>query len=396
MNEQNQNQHEMRPAINQLIDRERIRGASRMIPEGTEASSVTEEQIAAVIQDVDTFCRQHNITRKDLSAATAYSHAVISEFLGSKYNGDRAKVAINLEQWLTEEENRRSRPKTTQFVWTNVALQIKSVASYCLDKKRIGLVYGPDTSGIGKTTSLLAIHQLLGTRRSTLVTMDEVDCNRTGVLTKLCTALHVTDKGSNKQRFTRIVETLRGRSHILLIDQIHNLRGGKEDAPLYILADIYDATKSAQLWCGTTDMVAYLERQRKKVGDASLAQIRRRVYPAIDLMDMLKHGGDDGKGQPLATVEQVAQMFAKNKLRLSTAAIRFMAMLINHADSGGIGLCENLVEYATDLALVSGKVTSLGVEHLKAAMRHGITIPRAEAILREIDDEDGGRISKVG
>jgi DNA transposition AAA+ family ATPase len=95
-----------------------------------------------------------------------YSGGVISEFLAGKYNGDNGQVAKDLEDWLVEEEARRARPKTTQFVWTNVALQMKAVASYCLEFKKIGLVYGHDSSGAGKTTALQAIYQDMGPRRS--------------------------------------------------------------------------------------------------------------------------------------------------------------------------------------------------------------------------------------
>src|SRR5690606_35260784 len=126
-------------------------------------------------------------------------------------------------------EQRRSRPATTQFVWTNVAMQIKGAATFCLDYHKIGLVYGPDTSGIGKTMALQAIYQEMGPRRCSLIAVDKVDASPTGILRKICAGMRIQDSGSNRQRFERIVKTLRGRSHILLFDQIHNLRGSKDD-----------------------------------------------------------------------------------------------------------------------------------------------------------------------
>src|SRR5947209_7707783 len=107
-----------------------------------------------------------------------------------------------------------------------------------------------------------AIHQELGPRRSSLATIDKVDANPTGLLKKLCRSMHVDRGGTNKRRFDRLVEALTGRSHLLLIDQIHSLRGAKEDKPFYILTDLFDATKAAQLWCGTSDLVEYLTRQQ--------------------------------------------------------------------------------------------------------------------------------------
>lgn len=374
-----------------LIGRERIRGATRMIAEGTDAASVTDEQIKRVADDVELFCRAHAIPRKALAKAAGYSPGVISEFLAGNYKGNRGQVAIDLESWLVAEEARRSRPQTTQFVWTNVAMEIKSTAHYCLDFRKIGLVYGPDTSGIGKTTALQAIHQEMGPRRSSLVTIDKVDANPTGLLRKIGAAMRLRDNGSNRARFERIKAELAGRSHLLLIDQIHNLRGSKEDKPFYILADLYDATNAAQLWCGTADLVAYLQRQQKRNADESLAQIRRRIFPCVDLMESLRAGGgggggDAGPGEPLITVDQVREMFAKNKLKLTASAARFLCEVCNQPDSGAVGLCVQVVEYATMMAEVK-RVGAIDLPLLKEAMRRGFSVHRAEQLMQRIEVE---------
>src|SRR5690242_949469 len=183
-------------SIGRLIDRERIRGASRMIPEGTDAKAVTDEQIAQVAADVEAFrCSfKPPISKHAIAKATGYSPGVVVEFVKGTYNGNRGQVAIDLESWLVEEEQRRARPQTTQFVWTNVAMKIKAVANFCLDRRRIGLIYGPDASGIGKTTSLQAIYQEMGPRRATLCTIDKVAANPTGLLKAICSAMHIDDK----------------------------------------------------------------------------------------------------------------------------------------------------------------------------------------------------------
>jgi hypothetical protein len=116
---------------NALIDRERIRGASRVIPEGTAAAAVTDEQIRQVAADVEVFRRGASLSSKAIAAAIGYSPGVISEFIAGKYAGARGQVAIDLESWLVEEEQRRSRPRSTQFVWSNVAMTIKATAIIC-------------------------------------------------------------------------------------------------------------------------------------------------------------------------------------------------------------------------------------------------------------------------
>ena len=361
-----------------LIGRERIRGATRIIAEGSAAAAVTVEQIRLVAADVELFCRTHKISRKELATAVGFSATVMSEFFSGKYRGNNAQLAIELESWLVEEEGRRSRPQTTQFVWSNVALEVKAVATYAVDFRKIALVYGPDTSGIGKTTALKAIHQELGPRRSGLITIDKIDASPYGLLSKICRALHIGDMGTRSSRFGRIVEALAGRSYLLMIDQIHNLRFCKGDQPFYILADLWDATQSAQLWCGTADLVMYLNRQQRKNLDESLAQVRRRIFPAVDLMESLRAGG--GGGDRLVTVSQVREMFARNKLKLTDAAARFLCDLCNTPDSGAVGLCSAIVEYATMMCEVKN-IGMIDVPILKEALRRGFSPQRADALL---------------
>lgn len=399
----------MNPNPNQaLLDRERIRGATRMIAEGTDAASVTNEQIRQVAADVELFCKRHDIKGKALAKAVGYSPTTISEFLAGKYAGKSGQVAIDLEGWLVEEEQRRARPATTQFVWTNVALEIKSVANYALDRRSIALVYGPDTSGIGKTTALRAIHQEMGPRRSSLVTIDKVDANPTGLLKKLCKGLGIQDSGSNKQRFDRCVDKLSSadikqilpngeevrRSHLLLIDQVHNLRWSKNDKPFYHLTDLFDATNTAQLWCGTADLVAYLERQQVKNADESLAQVCRRIFPRVDLMESIRPGG--GGGEPLVTIEQVRAMFAKNKMRLTDTAARFLCRLCNQPDGGAVGLCVQIVEYATMLAEMR-RLPSIDAGLLQEALRRGLSPRRTELLMQRLEIEpQKPAVAKVG
>lgn len=353
-----------------------------MIPEGTEAAQVTAEQIAQVAQDVEVFIKANKIAVKTVAKAIGYSPSVVSEFLGGRYAGNKGQVAIDLEAWLVEEESRRQRPQTTTFTWTNVAQQIKSVAYYCLDYKKIGMIYGPETSGLGKTTTLRALYQEMGPRRSTLVTIDKVDSNPTGMLRKICQAMHIGDTGSTNACFNRICEHLEGRSHLLMVDQAHNMRFSTEDKPFYILADLFDRTETAQLWCGTSDLVGYLQRQQGKTLDEPLAQIRRRIFPCVDLMESVGAGGDGG--EPLVSIENIREMFAKNKLRLTPAATRWLCQFIHIPNSGAIGMAVNIVEYAT-VDCEMHRIGMIDVQHLKSALRRGTKPDRAELILQRLD-----------
>jgi len=120
------------------------------------------------------------------------------------------------------------------------------------------------------------------------------------------------------------------------------------------------------LWSGTTDLVAYLERGQAR-GHEPLAQIRRRIGIARNLAERAD-GGDGGgpdDGEPLYSVDEIRRVFARGKMRLAPEAVRYLWLLANLPDSGGLGTCRNLVVMAT-------KVNESAAATLTEAMLRGV------------------------
>jgi DNA transposition AAA+ family ATPase len=379
--------------IDALISRERVRGSKRVIAEGTDPSNVTAEQIATVVGDAILASRKWKLTHKDVADAVGNRPRVIGDFLASREVANRAQLAIDIDAWLLVQEQTRSRPSVTDFTWTNTATTLKAMASYCQDNRTIGLAYGPDSAGIGKSTAARAIAQVLGPRQCSLVTLTKLDASPTGLISRICAAIGIdTGRGTNRQRQARIIDTLKGRNHLLIVDQIHCLRFALSDKPFYILCDIHDATETTgQLWIGTADLHAYLTRQSAKA-DESLAQLRSRIFPCIDLLDSMR--GNDGGGDLLVTLDQIRSVFARNKMRIVPDAARFLCRLANTPDSGGLRLCVQLVRFANVLAEMGGK-TEITLELLRAAMRRGFSSARADAMLSQIENPPAAMV-KVG
>jgi lambda repressor-like predicted transcriptional regulator len=380
-----------------LIARERIRGADRVIPAFVHESQVTQEHIDTVIVDALSLVQLSKMTIAELAKSIGYDASTLSSFLNGSYPKNRGPIAIELDRWLSEEHARRSKPTTAQFCWSNVAMLIKSTASYALDHRSIGVVYSPDSAGFGKTTSLRAIAQEFGPRRCSLITIDKVDASPSGLIRKLCTALKIGNtpgRGSIRALFERIVEKIRGRNHLLLVDQTHNLLlSAKNDRCLYMLCDLQDATAetAGQLWASTTDIVSYLDRQQSKRAFESLAQIRRRLFPVVDLLADTRDGNG---GEPLFTVDQIIEIFAKNKMRLVGGAPRFLCKIANTPDGGGIGLCVRMVEYATWLC-EQRRLPGIDESLLREALRRGLTSARADLLAIRMPDAPA-RMAQVG
>lgn len=371
--------------FNVLLDRERIRGATRMIPEGTDADQVTDEQIAHVVHQVQLFCDQAEVSQAQLGRAIGVSASRVSEVLKGTYKADRRPLILQLDAWLEQELKRLAAPATTRFVWTSVAREIQTVAQLAVQLKTIGLAYGPDTSGIGKTMALQAIHQ--ETPGSIFVTIEKQHANATGLWRSIAQAMRINDGKGNAALYDRIKGLLRDTPRLLIVDQIHNLRGRKDDVPLYLLADLYDNTNHApQMWCGTADMVAYFNRGAARA-DESLAQLRRRIGIQRDLMQRTRSPEEGGRDEPLYTIEDVRKVFGSNKLKLTADAVQFIWRLSCILDQGALGLARNVVRIATIIGEHQGK-SSLDALLLKAALCDCVQPAAFKQIRRELDQRD--------
>lgn len=358
-----------------------------MIPEGKDAKDVGEEEISEVVAAAKQFIERHKIKQSEIAKAIGAGLSTISEFFSGKVRNNSGQLAIDIDAWMDEEDRRRARPKTTQWVWTNVSLEIKQVAEYVLDYRKIGLIYSADSAGMGKTETLRAMQDLLGPRRSTLVTLDKSCRNGNSLLRRIGNAIEVRGGRDNHELMNRIIAKLRGRSHLLMIDQIHNLCGAKGDIPLYLLADIYDQTETAQLWAGTADLLKYLQQQSTRPnGDESLAQLRSRISPCVNLLDVLGENGTSGGGEPLFTLQQIREMFARNKLKLTPTAARWLCTLANLPDGGGLRACIQLVDYINAVAEARAW-TSIDVPQLKAAMRYSLPSERCQLVLHRVEGQ---------
>ena len=363
-----------------------------MIPEGTKPEAVTKELAADVIDAVNAYKAGTSMSLSAIGKAVGYAGSVVSQVLASKYAGDWRQVIIDLDRWLDEQIKRDAAPKATEFVWTTVAQEIKTVADIAVQLSTIGLVYGPDTSGIGKTMALQAIRR--EKTNAMLITVDKVGASVTGVLESICRELKISAGHANRILFQKIVERLKGTPRLLMIDQIHNLCGAKDDKPLYCLADLYDATAAPQLWCGTSDIVAYLERGQAK-GREPLAQIRRRIGIRRDLMQRTRERGDGGRGEPLYSIDEIRRVFAKNKIRLAPDGARYLQQIANRPDGGALGTCKNIVVIATTIAEVRG-AAALTAEMLRAAHRELVNARTFDLVESEIESQQPTPALKVG
>jgi DNA transposition AAA+ family ATPase len=392
MNDQRPNE---RDAIDQLADQARVIGPTRVIADGAAVDTVTTDQGEAVIDAVNTYLSDAGMSRGALARSLGTAATTLGSVLNKRWPGTWRQRVIDLDLWLEKQLRQDAAPRPSSFVWTRVAQEIRTVAQVATTLKTIGLVFGPETSGMGKTLALRAI--AAETPGSVIVTVEKLGSTAGALCAAIARALRVGSAVWCHPSLERIKHELAGTSRLLMIDQVHNLCDRRDDRALYMLADLFDATGAPQLWRGTTDVVGYLNRGQAK-GRETLAQIRGRIGIARDLMERTRGGDGGGPGEPLYTADEVRAVFARNKMRLTPDATRYLMALANLPDSGALRTCVNLVAMATTINEHTG-AAALTADMLRSAHRLLVSRQTFTVVEQRMADElpsVSARVARAG
>jgi DNA transposition AAA+ family ATPase len=361
--------------MQQLDEQRRTLGASRVIRDGVAPEQVTADDRAEVIKRVGDYRARRGMTWGAVAKSVGLTQSLMSLLINNHTTPRWQAMVIDLDKWL-EDQIKRDEASTgaASFIRTQVASEVFTVANAAIHLKSIGLIWG--WSGLGKTMALKAI--AAEKPGSLFVSISTADATPIGVARAIATAAHLRDTSSLALGavYRRLQESLEGTNRLIIIDEIHKLCGSPDDRPLHVLRDLFDATGCPQLWSGTTDLIAYLDR-RVAAGKEPLAQIRRRIGICRDLTGRCQGrsgggggggggGGSDADGEALFSIDEIRQVFTAGKMRLTPEAIRYLFILANLPESGGLGTCANLVAMA---AKVNGRADVLTADMLRAVHR---------------------------
>ena len=368
MNEKRESEN---AAFDQLRTGERIKGQSRLIADGAKPDAVTPALAGEVITALKAYQQRVGLKWKEVARSVGLSSTIVSSLVTGRLQGHWQEHIIDLDKWLEDELKREQTVRPVDFITTRLAETIFTVAGVASSLKGIGLVYG--CAGIGKTMALRAV--AAEKPGAVFVSMKTSTATPMGVLQAIAAGIGLRDSYNDNQGALtlRLEQLLRGTARLILIDEIHKLCGSKDDKALHVLRDLYDATGAPMLWCGTIDLVRYLER-RQADGREPLAQIRSRICVVRDLADSAGTGGGDDGGDALYSIEEIRRVCGRGKMRLAPDAARYLFKLANIPDSGALRTCQNLVIIATKINVAQSDVLTLAM--LQAA--HQLLVSRRD------------------
>lgn len=277
--------------------------------------------------------RRHSLGTIAKKLGEGFSPSVLSQFKSGLYKGDLERVARAVNELMEREERSRELPRPEDFVETEVARRILTVIRTAIDTCGIGLVYGP--SGTGKTKTAEAAHRMFS--GSVYIRVIQSTRRAPGFVYALGTKLGLTRLSSLQVMQPRVIETLSGSGRPIIIDEAQELN----ETGMLAVRDIHDAAGVPIILLGTVDV-------RKKVDDSSqwYGQMASRVIATCDITEYALRPKNP---RPLFTIDEIMQIFAGEKLRLTDDGADFLMTIACVPGAGGLRVVEKIVLIASRL-----------------------------------------------
>ncbi|MDR1230720.1 MAG: AAA family ATPase [Spirochaetaceae bacterium] len=193
------------------------------------------------------------ISQSAAAKAIGYSSAVVSAYKNRTYAGDVKKFEEAVNGWLKREARRVARVDvpTTE---TAAMDSIRKAVMMAQDDRDIAVITGD--SGTGKTTALRAY--AAENHGAILIEVDS-DFTKNVLITEIAGALGVETKGSVTAVIARVVEALRGRDTVVIIDEADYLSDGSLELMRQV---INDKAETGVVLCGLPRLKYKLENRR--------------------------------------------------------------------------------------------------------------------------------------
>jgi DNA transposition AAA+ family ATPase len=193
------------------------------------------------------------ISQAKAAQALDYSSGVVSAYKSRSYTGNVKAFEKEIAEWLKREERRVAKIEVpTVAIGTMESIQ--RAVTIAQGEADIAVIIGE--SGTGKTTGLRAY---AGTTHSAILIEVDASFTKNVLVAEIAKAIGVESKGGMTTVIARIVEALRGRDTVIMIDEADYL----SDASLELVRRVInDKAQTGVVLCGLPRLRYKLENLR--------------------------------------------------------------------------------------------------------------------------------------
>ena len=312
-----------------------------------EQGEIPWELIERVRDDLNFMVSQPGITAKMVMAATGISKTRFHRFgratSRESVRCDVDRITRQINTFLETIARRNEAQLPDGFVRTQVAERMLTIIGKTIELLSIGVIYAD--AGRGKSMTLeAATHIYPG---SVLLRVRQHSRTPTGLAKALGKALQVRGLRDGFSAASNVIQTLQGTGRCLLIDEAHQL---KHEA-FELLRDIHDEAGVPIILAGTVKLNDAVNDH-----DMFFGQMSSRIALRYNVTEGLTATGNDGPGgQPLHSIDEIKQLYERDKVRLTGDGRILLTRLANLPGLGGLRLCAKIVQVAWAAASGEGK-----------------------------------------
>jgi len=322
--------------------------------------SVTKDKQLKVAASLKGFMDDHKFSQRLIADKIGVSPAVISQFLAGKYKGDIDTLINKLVQLINTVSRKDKRIKNDPYIETTVAKRIAtlitSTESFSDDEGKIGVLIGD--GGHGKSHCLKYYAE--ANKNTILIELDST-MTSTQIFSSIARALSIDSTGYLSAITMRIIETLRERNMIVMLDEASSLSVKQLDQLRQIIAV---KSRCPLILAGNNDLLRTIMQPTTRMGYQSLDQFTSRMMAVVNL-DQL--AATKGKGGGCYTADDIRKLYQYGGIKLTNDAVRALKQICMTARSGRLRTCTHII---TALHTSSGieEAGAINSNHIRQAI----------------------------
>lgn len=303
---------------------------------------LTTEEIDNVARTAKLWMHENKLSQNDVARklGKGFGPSTICNFLNKVKRGGEEKVARALNELMERQESASQIARPRDFVEIETARRMLAVIKTAVDTRCLGEIVG--ASGMGKTKVLLAAKAMY--TNAIYVRIVSTSRAPTGFIRAFCAAANIPYRTEGSISMRNIEDRLRDTGRPILIDELHQARYWT----LETVRDIHDITGCPIILCGTEPLAKMVADRERFFG-----QFNRRIVARFNADEWMRTTRD--RGRPLFSPEEILQIFATEKLRLTQDGAEFLSGIASLPNEGGLGLVEKIVLLAGRISKLQGK-----------------------------------------
>lgn len=298
------------------------------------SEQVTREETKRIAASLQAFMAEHDLSQSKIAELLGVSRSMVYQFLGGRYKGNLRKLLNKVVSLINSFDRKDRQGRHSSFVQTTVAKLIGTLITqteaFSVNEGRIGLIIGD--GGHGKS---ICMKQYAKANRNTIYIELDDTMTSTGIFTEIAKKLKVNSSGRLTVIAKRIIDSLKCRNVIIILDEASGLTVKQLNQLRQI---IVVKSRCPLILAGNAYLLKTVMQQTTKRGYESLDQFTSRLMAVLNLDELASD-----KDGPLYTAQDIRKLYEYGGISLTSDAVSTLKCICKTPKSGRLRTCTHII-----------------------------------------------------